>query len=75
MIVPPIWQTRYKGRITAKTFGTVFASSYQCNYHAKHGYYYYFIICCFGTLFATPSVGVSDPPRRKGKIGKDTPFR
>jgi hypothetical protein len=54
MIVPPIWQTRYKGRITAKTFGTVFASSYQCNYHAKHGYYYYFIICYFGTLFATP---------------------
>ena len=26
MIVPPIWQTRYKGRIPATTFGTIFAT-------------------------------------------------
>ena len=29
----------------------------------------------FGTIFATPSVGVVAPPiRRSGKIGKDTTF-
>ncbi len=25
MTIPPLWQTPYKGRITAMTFGTIFA--------------------------------------------------
>ena len=46
MIVPPLWQTPYKGRITAMTFGTIFAM--------QELYFFYFLFIISGTVFATP---------------------
>jgi hypothetical protein len=39
MTIPPIWQTPFKGRITAMTFGTIFA--------VQELYFFYFFIYCF----------------------------
>ncbi len=39
MAIPPLWQTPFKGRITATTFGTVFA--------VEELYFFYFFIYYF----------------------------
>ena len=39
MTIPPLWQTPFKGRITAMTFGTIFA--------VQELYFFYFFIYYF----------------------------
>lgn len=36
MTIPPMWQTPFKGRITAMTFGTVFATPLYRLLHTPH---------------------------------------
>ena len=56
MRIPPIWQTPYKGRITAMTFGTIFA--------VEELYFLFFLFIIIGTVFATPLYRGYQTPHR-----------
>ena len=55
MAIPPLWQTPFKGRITAMTFGTIFAM--------QELYFFYFFIYYFWHGICYPPLSaVAYPP-------------
>ena len=66
MTIPPLWQTPFKGRITAMTFGTIFAVQ------ELYFFLFFYLLFLARYLLSPPTgVGFTPPPKRSGKIRGD----
>ena len=68
MTIPPLWQTPVKGRITAMTFGTIFA--------VQELYFFYFFIYYFWHDICYPPRlvwGLPHPPSDLVRLATTTP--